>query len=58
MRMEYEMPLVEFIDFIAMQKLANREAIEGRDSARGAGGEGGATDEGSFNEGVGDWPFG
>lgn len=34
MKMEYEMPSVEVINFIALQRLANtREQIEARDNA-------------------------
>ena len=31
MKNQYEMPIVEIIDFIALEKLANRQDIEARD---------------------------
>ena len=53
MRIEYEVPSVEIVDFKALEKLAsNRAAIEARD---GKSGGNPSIDDASFNEGVGDW---
>ena len=53
MRIEYEMPSVEIVDFTAIEKLAsNRAAIEARDGK--AGGDP-SIDGASYKEGVGDW---
>lgn len=42
MDMRYEAPIVEIVDFLTMEKLANNRAeIEARDGGARAGGEGG-----------------
>lgn len=66
MKMEYSRPLVEIVDFAALERIATdvRNDREARDSESFEGtnsgsvvipGAGGATSPGVGNEGVGDW---
>ena len=55
MKLNYEMPLVDIVDFLTLEKLANTRAqIEARDNGA-RGGEGGETGNLSADTGWEEW---